>query len=367
MDRISYKMLKMICFLLLSFVIQLNADECNPSITTASGSKAPQNICAGQLIFDENFDELDKKIWTPEVTLSGNGNDEFQWYVSDDENSFAKDGNLIIKPTLTAIKFGNKAIENNHIRLDDCTDSNPKYCECQAGGDVIINPVRSARLRTVKSFSFKYGRVEIIAKLPQGDWLWPAIWLLPTEWKYGDWPQSGEIDVVESRGNLKYGVDDTQQIGGEQISSTLHFGPNKKQDAYPTSTFTRNNATGFQNDFHKYEFIWDESGIKFVHDDIEMGNVPVGNGFWERGAFEGENFWATGEKMAPFDQEFHFIINLAVGGNFFPDLPNSERPWSDNTATAMKEFWTNRGKWLPTWKNRGKSSLVVDSVKVWAI
>lgn len=196
--------------LLFGLIIKSNADECNPSITTAIGSKAPQNICSGQLIFDENFDELDKKIWTPEVTLSGNGvscaknlanrtielffiqkifcssikqNNEFQWYVSDDENSFAKDGNLVIKPTLTAIKFGNKAIENNHVRLDDCTDLNPKYCECQAGGDVIINPVRSARLRTKDSFSFKYGRVEIVAKMPSGQWLWPAIWLLPTEWK----------------------------------------------------------------------------------------------------------------------------------------------------------------------------------------
>lgn len=94
--------------------------------------------------------------------------------MADDENSFTKDGNLVIKPTLTAIKFGNKAIENGHVRLDDCTDPNKIYCERKAGGDVIINPVRSARLRTKDSFSFKYGRVEIIAKMPQGDWLWPG-------------------------------------------------------------------------------------------------------------------------------------------------------------------------------------------------
>lgn len=80
-----------------------------------------------------------------------------------------------IKPTLTANKFGYEAIEKNHVRLDDCTDSNPANCERQAGGNVIINPVRSARLTTQKSFSFKYGRAEIIARIPQGDWLWPGI------------------------------------------------------------------------------------------------------------------------------------------------------------------------------------------------
>lgn len=79
-----------------------------------------------------------------------------------------------IKPTLTANKIGYDAVEKNRVRLDDCTDLNSANCERQAGGSVIINPVRSARLTTQKSFSFKYGRVEVIAKVPQGDWLWPG-------------------------------------------------------------------------------------------------------------------------------------------------------------------------------------------------
>lgn len=63
------------------------------------------------------------------------------------------------------------------------------------------NPIRSARLRTVNSFSAKYGRVVIRAKMPKGDWIWPAIWMLPKHAEYGSWPSSGEIDIVESRGN----------------------------------------------------------------------------------------------------------------------------------------------------------------------
>lgn len=66
-------MLKLSCLILLGIVVQLNAEECKPTITTASGSNAPQKICSGQLIFDENFDKLDKKIWKPEVTFFGGG------------------------------------------------------------------------------------------------------------------------------------------------------------------------------------------------------------------------------------------------------------------------------------------------------
>lgn len=128
-----------------------------------------------------------------------------------------------------------------------------------------------------------------------------AIWLLPTEWKYGGWPRSGEIDLLESRGNVKYGND--IQIGVEQVASTLHFGPNWDQDAWPTASYTKNDPAGFHNGFHKYEFFWDESGFRFLVDGNEFGTVPVGEGFWKRGNFSGENIWASGTKMAPFDQE----------------------------------------------------------------
>lgn len=65
-------MLKIACFIF-GIAVQLNAEECKPSITTASGLNAPQQICSGQLIFDENFEKLDKKKWIPEVTLWGGG------------------------------------------------------------------------------------------------------------------------------------------------------------------------------------------------------------------------------------------------------------------------------------------------------
>jgi beta-glucanase (GH16 family) len=84
----------------------------------------------------------------------------------------------------------------------------------------IIPSVRSARLTTEGSKSILYGRVEVTAKLPQGDWLWPAIWMMPEDSVYGIWPLSGEIDIMESRGNQR----GPSGYGRETFLSTLHWG-----------------------------------------------------------------------------------------------------------------------------------------------
>jgi len=118
------------------------------------------------------------------------------------ENAFIKNNQLIIKPTLQDASL----IENNNIlNLTDvgCTSTN--FYDCVATTNVtngtIVNPVRSARMTTLGSAHIKYGRVEVEAKLPRGDWLWPAIWMLPVNSTYGVWPASGEIDLMESKGN----------------------------------------------------------------------------------------------------------------------------------------------------------------------
>lgn len=129
------------------------------------------------------------------------------------------------------------------------------------------------------------------------------MWLLPKHSKYGDWPRSGEIDLFESRGNLKYTNHSGVQIGVEQIVSTLHFGPSSKQDAYRKAIFTKNNAAGYNNDFHKYALIWNENGFRFFVDDDEIGFTQIIDGFWKFGEFSGENIWASRTKMAPFDDE----------------------------------------------------------------
>lgn len=96
------------------------------------------------------------------------------------------------------------------------------------------------------------------------------------------------------------------QVGVQRVVSRLHFGPSWHDDAFKLTTFSKNIAIGYANDFHKYAFTWDHSGIRFFIDDIEIGDVKVQNGFWRRGDFRGNNIWSLGDQMAPFDQEVQF-------------------------------------------------------------
>ena len=129
----------------------------------------------------------------------------------------------------------------------------------------IINPAMSARLYTLDTFYFKYGRVEVRAKLPAGDWIWPAIWMMPRFNSYGGWPRSGEIDIMESRGNRKYFDWQGTNIGTESVSSTLHFGPDWQHNGYERTSARRTSAPdqGFDRDFHIYGVEWTD-GTAFV-------------------------------------------------------------------------------------------------------
>lgn len=111
---------------------------------------------------------------------------------------------------------------------DYCTSNQFFGCERSSNGNKYINPLVSGRLRSVNSFSIKYGRVEFRAKLPKGDWLWPALWMLPAQNAYGSWPVSGEIDIVESRGNAA----GYPPGGVDTFSSTLHWGTSVDQNKY---------------------------------------------------------------------------------------------------------------------------------------
>lgn len=183
--------------------------------------------------------------------------------------------------------------------------------------------------------------------------------------------------MVESRGNENYRLNG-KNIGAYRVSSTLHFGPFWPHNGYHTSTFELNSNNGFNTEFHNYQMEWTSNHIKFSVDDNQIGIIPVGDGFFKRAGFDKiepklTNVWENGTLMAPFDQEFHFLINLAVGGQFFPDnaenLPGG-KPWKNDSPNREKEFWDGRDQWLPSWRSRedGKSStLQVDYIKVWAV
>lgn len=137
--------------------------------------------------------------------------------------------------------------------------------------------------------------------------IYSAVWLMPKESKYGEWPRSGEIDLMESRGNINYTDLNGIQFGIKRTTSTLHFGPSALLDGWETSTYAKVNETGFNSGFHIYEFVWNEKGFTFYVDREKIG--AVGDGFWKRGKFQGNDIWASGTKLAPFDQEVNLILH----------------------------------------------------------
>ena len=215
---------------------------------------------AEKLIFEDTFDTFNMKTWQHEITMGGGGNWEFEYYYNNRTNSFVKDGVLHLQPTLTADMIGEQYLRTGSINLwggtpaDQCTSNAFYGCERNAAGSGdVLNPVQSARLRSVNSFNFKYGRLEIKAKLPKGDWIWPAIWLLPTDQAYGTWPASGEIDIVESRGNPA----SCSSGGVNKFGSTLHFGPGWPYDAWDKAHAEYTSTTGdLSDDFHVYGMDW---------------------------------------------------------------------------------------------------------------
>jgi beta-glucanase (GH16 family) len=215
------------------------------------------------IVFEDTFDTFDFTKWQHEITLGGGGNNEFEMYLNNRKNSWVENGVLYLQPTLTADEIGANALASRKYSIwgttpaDLCTGYMLKGCERTGTRANILNPIQSARLRTVNSFNFKYGRVEVRAQLPKGDWIWPAIWMLPTYNEYGTWPASGEIDIMESRGNSGAAC----SIGSKSYGSTLHWGPSWDQNRYYMTNASYTNNVSLGDDFHTYGLVWTEKTL----------------------------------------------------------------------------------------------------------
>ncbi|XP_047476427.1 beta-1,3-glucan-binding protein-like [Penaeus chinensis] len=168
--------------------------------------------------------------------------------------------------------------------------------------------------------------------------------------------------------------DDFGTLGNQYGGTTLHWGP-----FWPYNFFEKThaeysaNTSSFADDFHVWRLDWTKDNMEFYVDDVLQLTIDPGNSFWD---FAGmgpsfDNPWAAGDKMAPFDQKFYLILNVAVGGTngFFPD-GIAPKPWSNLSPTAFLDFWNARDEWLPSWKagedriSEG-AAMQVDYVRVW--
>lgn len=152
-------------------------------------TRVADNLLQYCLVMEDNFDKggVDSSHWSHEVQLGGFGTGSFDWTTADSKNTFTDSEGLHIVPTLTteSTSITEEQLFNGYtVNLTkaggdgSCTSNSYKDCSIKSNNTVgtIIPPVRSARLSTKGKKSIKYGRVEVVAKMPAGDWLWPAIW-----------------------------------------------------------------------------------------------------------------------------------------------------------------------------------------------
>ncbi len=223
------------------------------------------------LVWHDEFDgeEIDLSKWENEVNARGGGNNELQYYTARSENSWIKEGVLVIQ-----------ALRENYT------------------GPAGTRRFTSARLRTKNKGDWTYGRFEIRAKLPYGRGIWPAIWMLPTDNEYGGWAASGEIDIMELVGHEP-----------DKVHGTLHYGGRWPENTHTGKAFTLDKGN-FGRDFHVFVLEWEKGEIRWYVDGEH---------------YQTQTEWYTenGDYPAPFDKRFHLLLNVAVGGNWPGDPDNT--------------------------------------------
>ncbi|OCF72751.1 hypothetical protein I204_05980 [Kwoniella mangroviensis CBS 8886] len=347
-------------------------------------------------LINEDFSSgsIDSSIFQHEVRLDGYGYGSFQWTTNDAKNSYVKDGVLYIVPTLTSDDIGVDAITNGYtvnLTADGtCTSTNVSNCVAVSNSSqlTVINPVKTARLITKNSHSIKYGKVEVKAKFPTGDWLWPRISMLPVNNTYGAWPRSGQINasklsILNGKGNnASY-----DSRGVDYAQSDLHWGPTVDLDRqYLTWGYREQRRTYYSQKYHTFGLEWNDQ-FMWTYIDSRVAQVISyrfnKESFWSRGKFPTTytnntevikliNPWlASSENVAPFDQPFYLMIDLAVGSQdgWFPDGTGG-KPWIDQSGSAMSDFWAAKSKWWDSsWTAKDATAedraFAIESVKMW--
>lgn len=243
-----------------------------------------------QMVWSDEFEYEglpDTKKWSYDVgdgcpSICGWGNNEQEYYNKD--------------------SLKNARVENGHLIIEAHKEriGNSRYS--------------SARLVSKNKGDWKYGKIEVRAKLPSGVGTWPAIWMLSTDWEYGGWPESGEIDIMEHVGYDR-----------DTVVGTVHT------KAYHHSIGTHQNGkiakADFEEEFHTFAIEWYEDRIDFFTDGEQY--------------FTFENEEKTFKEW-PFDKRFHLILNLAVGGNWGGKMGVDENIWPQRMEVDYVRVYQNK-------------------------
>ncbi len=245
---------------------------------------------ADTLVWSDEFDgaRLDTTVWQRQVgdgtgygLPSGWGNEELQHYTDSDRSSFVADGVLHIVARRS-----------------------------EAGA------FTSARLRTMHRRDVLYGRIEARIEIPAADGMWSAFWMMPADSPYGGWAACGEIDIMEIVGHA------------DAVHGTLHFG-----GEWPDNTFAGGHRPFADKElseaFHVYGVEWTPDEIRWYVDG-EMFHA-ISSDAWTSTA-DPDN------PRAPFDQPFHLVLNLAVGGHW-PGPPDEDTPFPQTMRVDWVRIW----------------------------
>ncbi|XP_076763456.1 beta-1,3-glucan recognition protein 1 [Xylocopa sonorina] len=320
--------------------------------TQKAQQQNPRTICPGQLIFEENFDTLNISRWTIIERFSDAPNYEFVVYMNDRNNLDVEGGILHIQPVLTDERYREGYVRDGTIALSRCTGQiNTSECKRTGYGWRILPPVISGRLNTMSSFAFLYGRIEVRAKLPRGDWIYPLLTLEATQREIQNSSVYCDIVLAYSAGNpsLRLEHSNGQDISGHILQSGAHATDVDQQQTNQLNLPTKFSTSLWSDNYHVYDLEWRRGKI--------IAKV------------DGELY---GEQSVPALYETPVYLNLgvAVGGlTYFPDSSysgNYEKPWRNVASKAQLQFYDAKTKWQETWKNTD-TALHVDYIKVWAI
>ena len=268
------------------------------------------------------FYDYRNNTWIP-----GWGNEELQYYTREASNVFVKDGALTIRARKES--------------LHGCGYT-------------------SARLKTRKRdgtplFTKLYGRIEFRAKVPWGKGLWPALWMLPQDDRYGGWAASGEIDLMEIAGEKPH-----------EVLGSIHFGSTYPKRSLHTHVHPLPGGSTVA-DWHVYAVEWEPGEIRFYVDGVHTSTES----FWwscsknrDGTGLEAARAADLNPWPAPFDQPFYLLMNVAVGGNF-PGAPNAATQFPADLVVDYVRVYDKRDGYgtpkprghgvLPWYKKRRKT------------
>ena len=239
----------------------INDDEHIFSIPE-TGYSTPETYEGMTLVWSDEFDgsTVNASNWTFEIGTGtwGWGNNELQYYQED--NTSIIDGNLVIEARRQTLESSNYT---------------------------------SSRLITRDKKSFRYGRVDIRAVMPEGQGIWPALWMLGSNHQQVGWPTCGEIDIMEMIG------------GGDGRDNVLRGTAHWNQGGTVSYGQAYTNESNLSEEYHVYSIMWDEQNIRWYFDDINFNTMDI-----------------TPSALSAFHNNFYFIMNVAVGGEW-PGNPDN--------------------------------------------